>query len=208
MWLVRLNAFTLLRYSGKCSIRLYSKKSAFIQDAECWQETWARHTSKCRGYPSHRSPITFMNDWIHGLMMTLVHDSHHGYIAQLWPTLWAPKELQWEFCFSLSLGGEPSLLLWVVLMWPLQQYSLAVVPSPLLRGSPASVDHGDIAEMGHSRTGGLGELSPSTSYYSEDQCGWVMPIYILLLVCFFSFLFFSFFPHLKTSLAETGLAQW
>lgn len=102
--MVQLTAFTLLPYSGKYSIRQFSKKSAFVQDAVCWQETWARHTGKCRGYPSHRLPITFMNDWIHGLMMTVVHDSHHGYIAQLWPNLWAPKELQWDCCSSLSLG--------------------------------------------------------------------------------------------------------
>lgn len=184
-----MNAFTVClcnHCSGKYITRQHSEEVSLCPRCVA--------RSKFRGYASQQVTryLYQLHKWlVPWPRMTLVHDSHHGYTDQLWPTLQCPKELQCNVTAAsfYRLGGESFVLLWV---GPLIAPSVVQAGSdlrlaPLRR--PASVAHGDVAEKGHSGPEGSGMLSSSTLLLWEPV--WEsMPICILL-----------YFFHLSSSSA-------
>lgn len=153
-----------------------------------------RLRTACRmfgGDPSQQVTEIFTNAWFHSPKMTLVHDSHRGYTAQPWPTLWRPKELQCDICSPLSLGGR-------ALPPPLSGSSHGTLsnagqqwsPACSLERKPSFYTSRWWGSDGPLRAWGHGELPSPVSYYCENQHGQVMPFCILL-----------YFFHLRSSLA-------
>lgn len=97
-----MNAFTVClcnHCSGKYITRQHSEEVSLCPRCVA--------RSKFRGYASQQ--VTHYLHHLHKRLvpwprMTLVHDPHHGYTDQLWPTLQCPKELQCDCCSFLSLG--------------------------------------------------------------------------------------------------------